>query len=369
MVNKSTYPILYASPRKDCAIPVVSTAGGEILWSRELKLPNADIQPALLVWEGKILATTYQGMALFAPSGDRLWERLKRGGAPVAVANGLLYFENNELCLDGVTTANKLVLDGVYLPGVMSDEYHVTFLWPMEKDFLATVALSDPKYDSENTSVVPKPEVSILRTVYGDRMGVWTRDYAGREQVPAIYVPERERLVMALDEVITVDGKDGQEVSRFKVPLEKITNWSADAAGTLCILGYEGGRKALLAMTLAGEEQWRWVDLKGSDAWASEQPPAQSAGGRVYALTERRALAFDRGKLLWEHDASGTLRYASTLADGSLLVTGGGTLLRIDRDGHQVFAVTVDSDIVAPPVADGAGNIYIVTATHLVQIR
>jgi len=371
MQNESTYPTYYSSPRRDCAIAVASRAGGNIAWSRELGLERADILPALLIWEGNILAVAGEGMVLFSPDSRRLWDRVKRADSPPAVANGLLYFENRGHFLEAVDPNNSQVLKKAPFPGVPTDEFHVTLLWPREKDFIATIYLPDPTYDTEDLDTPPpQPEVLGRRTVYGELVGAWGKTYEGVQALPPLFVPELERWIISMDEVISVDLKLEEEASRFKIPLEQSVNWSADAEGTLCIIGYHEGHKVMLAMSLTGEEKWRWSDRKTPDRWVTGQPPIRSGNRRVYGLTGGRILAIEQGKLLWQYEVkNGTIRHGSSLADGSLLVAAGKTLILLNLAGKERFLVSLDNEILTPPVVDADGNIYVATATHLVQIK
>ncbi|MHC4862514.1 MAG: outer membrane protein assembly factor BamB family protein [Planctomycetota bacterium] len=119
---------------------------------------------------------------------------------------------------------------------------------------------------------------------------------------------------------------------------------------------------------LAGEEQWRWVDREKTDRWVTDQPPIRPDSQRVYALTN--VLAIEQGNLLWEYEVKDEiLRQGSSLADGSILVTAGKTIVHLDRDGKQLLSVSLENEILTPPVVDTEGNIYVATASHLVKIK
>ena len=181
------------------------------------------------------------------------------------------------------------------------------------------------------------------------------------------------------------------------MPLETLTEWSVDPGEVYTFVGYDttsaGRVKVLLAMSADGHELWRWTDAEDAEEWAIRQPPIRGAGGRVYVLTRGRLLAIEAGKLRWHYDAlseglkhgthvdagafeikdgrlmaTGSLRHGAVLSDGSLLVTGNRTLHHIGADGRKLFAVSVDADILSPPVVDPDGHIYVATATHLVRI-
>ena len=167
-----------------------------------------------------------------------------------------------------------------------------------------------------------------------------------------------------------MDTDGEREPVRFKVPLTKATDWSADAAGTICVIGYDGQDKAMAAVTPAGKEKWRWTDPGKTDRWVAGQPPIRAGEKRVYALTDKGVLAVEDGKLLWQHEIKGeAVSSASALGDGSLLVAAGKTLLHLDAAGKMLFFVALDKDITAPPVVDAEGGIYVAAGALLVKIR
>ena len=83
----------------------------------------------------------------------------------------------------------------------------------------------------------------------------------------------------------------------------------------------------------------------------------------VYTIVEE-------GKCLWQHEIKGeAVRSATALADGSLLVAAGKTLIHLDPAGKLLFLVAVDKDITAPPVVDAEGGIYVAAGALLVKIQ
>ena len=370
MTQETTYPTKFCRPDRGCMIPVLPKAGGQVAWSSQLDFASPQAKADLLISEGHVVVTGADEIILFSSGGDRLWKRVKRMGSPAAVANGLIYYESREHYLEAVGRENQPALDKAPFPSVDSDEFEVTLLWPRRTDFVSAVYLAEPTYDTEESEVdAPEPELSLRLTNYGDIIGKWGEDYEGVPELIPLYIPELENLVFSIGEVVTVDLKLEQETSRFKAPLEPLVDWSGDSAGILCITGYHDDRKTLLAISLDGQEKWRWTDVENPDRWVAAQPPIRS-GRRVYALTSNRVLAIEQGRLLWEYQVKqGPAKHGSSLADGSVLVTAGRTLVHVDPSGNERFSVSVDKDILSMPVADAAGDIYVATATHLVKIK
>jgi hypothetical protein len=340
-----------------------------VAWSTALKMPAAETPSDILVYEGDVAVVGPRSTVLFGAAGKRLWEGSRRGGSPVAVGNGLLYYESPEHYLEALNHAGEVALRRVPFPGLGDDEFTVSLLWPREKDFVSVVTQPDPKYDSEGSEPL-RPRELARRTVYGQRTGEWGKNYEGREVLPPLFVPQTEQLALGLEEVISIDLKTAHE-TRFPMPFgDDVVSWSADTTGLLCFMGHEGGHKVLLALTSDGAEQWRWSDGAG-DRWGAEQSPIRARGGRVYAFTTDRILALDGPKLAWQAGIGPVdpPRFGTALSDGSLLVATRRGVRCFDPAGKQQFAVTLAGEVVAAPVVDATGNVYAVTATELVQIR
>jgi len=316
-----------------------------------------------LVWEGHLVVGSASALTLFSQDGKRLWARTKQSKSAFAAGNGLLYYENTKCNLDAVNTENELSLDGVPLPSAMNAEFQVRLLWPRDEDFISVVVWPGrPPHQS--------PQVIRDRTRFGQALSA--RDAAHREwlRLPPIYIPETDRLVLCTDNVTCADAETAKEVSRFELPLDQPIDWSANAKGALCISGYSNGAKTLVSVSLTGDEEWRWTDPENEDRWPGDQPPIRGRKKRIYALTESRVLGIEMGRIVWQHEVEdGTVRHGSSLADGSVLVAAGKNLLHLSAKGRVLFSVDVGDEILCPPVVDAQGNVYVATASTLVQIR
>lgn len=364
MQTESLYPSYFAGPRRDGAVSVTTTATGKIAWSRELGLADADARSALLLWGDHVVATTVSSMALFSKEGERLWQQSRMPGSPPVIANGFLYYENRRLKLEAVDLENELAVRNAPLPTAMNDEFAISLLWPRESDFIATAFW--PGHEPEELA-----EVSWDRTPYGERVSAKGGDYEGWQSLPPLYHPQLNRLLLCVTEdLYVIDVEQGSEVARFKIPLDEASDWSIDTEGTLHIIGYQGDEKVLLALSLNGQEKWRWQGLGRAEQWLGIQPPISAGSERMYAVTDRQILAIEAGQLLWQHEVTGgSAKHATSLADGSLLLAAGNSLSHINRDGETLFTLALDEEIQTPPVVDASGSIYVGTAKHLVKVE
>lgn len=393
LVTPDTYPVELGSPGRDSSIPSVTSAKGVVAWSAPLRTTaSPGSPPAVLVWSHHPVVVTWDAVSLFAPAGGPLWEKRKQGGSPVAVGpKGLAYKDAD---LNVVDLSGGFVVRDAPFHGASDPDVAVELLWPREQDFVT--AVFSPGQEELPEGADPKakllpPSVTAIRSRYGRNYSDWEAHVAtrGPPSLRPLFLPARNVLTLAADVAVRLQVAEKKELSRFPLVPAQVVDWSVDADEVYCLAGYEGGKKVLVALDPTGKELWRWTDVATADAWAARQPPIR-AGGRVYALTEGRVLALERGKAVWVFEldaearratagtaasgaaqaaASAVPRRGSVLADGSLLVTSGRVLVHLGGDGSRRFSLALDRDILSAPVVDSGGAIYVATATHLVRVQ
>jgi hypothetical protein len=362
MTGQTTFPMIYGSPRRDCALSVPINGISKIVWSVPLGLEMTEFFPRVLIWEGNPVACMHSSFGVFTKDGQFLFKRDKHNGSPAAIANGLLYHENRGTYLEAVDLKNQLVLEHGSFGAAPNGEFNVTLFWPREKDYIG--CSFSPYYEE----VIPT--VVVRRGSYTERLGIWGNDYKGPSQLWPLAVPELNLLLVSVcNTVICTDIEQQEETGRFNIGVPKLMDWSASPKGDLCILGNDSNGKVVLGMSPAGELLWCLHIVGDTDEWALYQPPIQAGEGRIYALTNKRVLAIKDGKFLGQHEPnSGEVRHGSSLPDGSLLVTSGETLLHLGPDGRVLGRAALGAEILSPPVADAEGFVYITTKTHLVKL-
>lgn len=391
MPNESTYPVEYAGPARRCSVGARFKGAGKVTWSRPLnkvggKSNNYGAENAatgLILWNDRPVVNKVFTTQVFMPDGAGLWERARQPGSPIAAGSDLLYLENKSGHLDAVNLLNEPVLDNVPFP----DEEGLRLMWPMKELMLVVSFYSGQEPGPGEPG--HGPAIRWSKIMYGKRICEQGGDISKRLRLPPLYVPEKDRLYLYAGDAIESVGATPQkslspspaptdeeyyewnEAAHFAAsPLEEPVDWHADAGGALFIIGYNGARKILSALSPAGTETWRWEDMEVSDKWVAGQPPIQGGEGRLYALTEKRVLAFKNGKVAWQYETrDAPLKRGTSLADGSILVTAGKKLLRVGADGKVKFAVDMDGEILTSPVVDAAGHIYVATKTHLMRIE
>jgi hypothetical protein len=118
------------------------------------------------------------------------------------------------------------------------------------------------------------------------------------------------------------------------------------------------------------------LDTRGVEVWqatvpfAVDAPPIDAGGGRVYVAGSSLS-ALEAGKVLWTQPSSTARVFATSLADGSVLVALGPELRAVDRDGAvvQVLQAPEGDAFVAPPAVAGDGSVWLATAKALYVAR
>lgn len=393
----SSYPTAYAGPARASYEAVVSHARGKPVWAREHSLDFHGKETGLLLLGGDVIVNAGRAFALFDAKGGQRWRKAKREGSPLAIRNDRVYLEGPGLFLQAVDAGGTVVIDQAPFPPLTNREFAVTTLWPREKDFLAITYLAHPKYNEEDLgdrNLDPKTYAQI--SAYGDPVGAWGASYSGKQSLPPLFVPGPGLLFLSQNQITAVHVETGRQIS-FALPVERPQGWSADANGNLSVTGYQAGRKTIVFLAPGGEETGRWQEpLHGSasGAFASEtgterdddfafpQPPVQAPGGRVWALTRGRVLAFHDGKPAWtyalarEPGRDGGPRpeidkpaFATALADGSLLFTAGNGLRKLNAEGKLEFLYRAPEAIIAPPVVGADGSIHLLTAGQIIKLE
>ena len=386
----NTYPVVYASPRRDSFIAVVTAASGRPGWSHVIGEPvTPNWLPIVLVWGTNTVVATYDSTMIIGPTGARVWEGARRPGSPICIANDLLYYMSATRFLQAVDSSGRPILMDFAFPIGTDRDDRLSLFWARKNDFVAVSTF----VQTTETDAPISPSVTCLRNDYGITYGSWISRCPGKSSLAPLFVPETGSLAIVTDVVIRYDVQSERELSRFVLPVTGAIDWSVDDKERYVVSGYTGVLKTLVEFGSQGVELWRWTDSEHSDMWLRSQPPIRSTDDRVYMLTTERVLAIDHGKLSWEYrfieepsnsasaaevalansawaGARGDApRYASALADGSILVVGGKMLSRLDSGGHLMMSTVLGDTIVSPPVVDSAGLIYVATMTGLQQIQ
>ena len=375
MASQATYPVFLASPRRDSFVPLSSPARGAVAWSQKLELDPQVLPLHLLCWGDRVVVVTPDRVDAYGADGLRLWKRERMAGTFTVASGDRLFLLNTEGDLDVLGPDGSKVMDSSWVP--MADEpgfpTSVPLFWPLPTpedtgdEFLLAAQFA-------GTGASGPPVVICYRNAIGANFGVWEHDIMGGLRLPPLYVPGLDRMLLATTQVTPVDCGEGTLGAAFTLPMSDPVNWCADDQGNLYVIGTHEPedpeakvRGVLLVLGPDGQERWRWSGSPGMVAWHPARPPVVGVDGAVFGVVASAVLAFAEGDLAWDYKISATA--ATALGDGTLLLTAGSSLVRLDDAGERMFAANAGGPILTPPVVDGQGSIYLATDKQLVKIQ
>ena len=268
MSDKSTYPVAYASPRRDCGSRLHLGQGpGRLLATHRAADGGGPIQPAGVGWAHRRGAENGPGpvrpgrpAALAANAAGQLAPRRRqraallrerqvqpgRGGPEERPGPGQRALARRDEC-------------GVPHPAALAEGKRLRV-----GGLLAGAGAG------------PGPAARRNVIAYGKRICERGESFREPEQLPALFVPQSGAVILCTQEVICVDTEGKARRCGSSCPWPRPPTGLADAAGTICFIGYDGQDKAMVAMTPAGKEKWRWVDHQKPDRWVAGQPPIRA---------------------------------------------------------------------------------------------
>ena len=363
ITDKSTYSTYLANYGRNSYIPVESNSKGELGWSTEIPLKINQHPRSVMVWEGNLVVETESSIIVYDNKGNFLWERSKVFRSPIAIGNKLLYYENENFFLDVVDTSNKLAYENVSIPEAANENYPIYLFAPEKETFIAAIQFVGGE---DGTPA----EARFHKTQFGDRISTWEHGIEGTLSLPPLYIAEVNKLVIFMKDILYFDTDTGKKISQINFPLESPLNCCAGNDGMLYMLGYENNQIVLAAFTDDGIIKWRWTDRSAGKTLLKKQPSILGADNIIYVLAADEVFAVNRHKLLWSFaPEEKTISYGTALADGSLLLTAGNSLYRLDSKGDTMFSIDFEKTILAPPAVDRNGKIYIAMSDELALVR
>lgn len=378
MNTDSIYSMRFARPERDSFIDTTTHAKGKVTWSTATDT-TATIYwpPQLLIWGKNQIVTTYNNMMLFDQSGKKIWTKPFQAGTPVVVAQGYLYYKNKNLFLDAIDINEVKKLDSGPFPGGMSGDYNVEFLYPRKNNYLSVIFDNDQHDHQEGEESMPsQPTLNIIKNRYEITYGDWSRKIDANGHLPPLYNSENETLALWTSNFTLFDMKTEREILKVPLSMSGAVDWSVDQNEVYHLLAEEKTKLIVVALSSTGKEQWRCLldpnpDKKSPESWLAH-PPILNRNGKVFAMTNERLIAIEKGKKIWQYPLMTKKEqrsYASVLADDSLLVTNGKSLLYLDKKGNKIWSLELISEILSSPIVDKDGNIFVATTTELIRVN
>lgn len=365
------YPVMYSDGGRSSAIDASSGSRGVVEWAVDLIPQGVDrrLEPrAVLSCNDRLVVQTDRLLIAFDPGGKRLWEREIWPGSTVWAYGGSIYFRKpDELSELGALSLEGEVIDRP-MPILDCDESaSPLFIEPQADGFLALSVVA----------VAPEQGASYLkfyRKHFEEKTYDWVGSAKGRAVLPPLHLSRIDRLVVfAANDILVYDSAtenmNGQEVTRFPYPMEKLNACSATSDGTLHFSGSTRGKSELIAVGSDGKVGWRCDKLGPAGQISSRQPPILGSDSTAFVTIGNSVTKVRDGEVEWTFSTEGPpISFGTALADKTLLVTAEHVLIRIDSEGREVFRVDLESTILTPPIIDRSGNVYVATADRLVKV-
>lgn len=214
----TTYRTIYANSRRGCFINVVSDGSGHVHWKKELNLEESQIPKNLLTWSGHIVLETLSSISLFDENGNKSWMQPKNHGSFTVIGDQDIFYQDEYYGLNAVSIQNTFSLEDSYFPGAANQEFPVTLFYPDKDDYISVVQHVPNNEEEERFLQVVKAE-------YGERLPKWSERNASVQNLPPLFIPELDRLVISTQDVVCFDIQQGNEMPRFKIPLGELVDW------------------------------------------------------------------------------------------------------------------------------------------------
>lgn len=369
----AAYSKLYSDFQQRSRFPVSTNATGRERWSAPLTdLDFGNPPTVLLATEIGLVAQSVDRLALLDYDGSHLWTRQHGAGLGAVCFNSTVYYRGGEGDLYAVDAKDSTVLSDFFVPTV-TDRGFIYMAMPIARDKILLHTFNRP----EEPEPGDPPQACNYQLLL---MGAekyddwdWMHEFEG-ECLPAL-VSADHKSVIVLNEhgnISAFDITSGEKTGSFDLPKTEFLQASVDNDNRLIIaLVTPEQESRLCCYDLKGNPVWE-LPLESTERHAFHQPPAIGADNRVWYISGDDLLVIENGGVDWTTKvARAERRYVSLLEDGTALVTAASILKRFDRDGNELFTVTLEPGevITAPAVVSSDGDICIATARAVHSIR
>lgn len=364
------YTVLYADTRRSSFLPLRPEISGRIEWEFSLKgKEGSAASPKALLNSGDVFIVQSDEQIIAVNSqGRKLWRKEIVFGSPVSIAEGRVYFRSQKTEVDELSA---VLLDGTEIRETMIlldtfESAYPIYIEPLPDSFIAVCVYRVGVEDGS-------PEVVCYRKAYPSEEYSWVSSYFGGVSLQPLHIREMNRFVMFTSQDVRIHDSEsphgGKEMARFDVPFPQLSEACAAEDGTLYILGSEESQLSLVALSLNGEELWKYTGIPFGGYRDHQKPPVLGVDKLVHVFAGNTLLSIREGKQVGGYVSQhGPISYATALIDGSLLLAAGLTLVQIDVSGAKIREIEVEHAISAPPVVDKDGKVYVVTAEKLYKI-
>ncbi|MBN2036717.1 MAG: hypothetical protein JW768_08260 [Chitinispirillaceae bacterium] len=368
------YPMLYGNTLKNSLVPVSVLAKGQITWRKLFVEQNIGSLPCLLVADSQIFIVFSQKIISYNADGEKLWEKPKWGDSPAILWGNRIYFEEGEYGGRHLVSVSNDGEINVIKENIACEKEKVVYLEPEINSYIGCVLMTQRQKPDESGKLktIP-PYYAIFSKQYAAKWGsVWISEGFENMVVSPLHLKKQNQLVIFLEGHFktynsATKNKNAELLQQATYQFEKIINASADNTGTLYLLGEKKKQIWLIACDIHGKPLWKWTH-EGLSSF-SPTPPACTPKKEVIIFGNNSIYGVVEGKTEWELKTGlNKPSYITTDSEGVILLAAESKLFCAKRDNVH-FEVEIDSDIIAPPVVDQKGHVYLLTRTEIVKIN
>jgi len=394
------YPKLYANSLRNNFTTIETKALGKECW-RILRNKSEISSPSYLL--ASIVAiysiSTNQISAINTENGNIIWSCKKWPNSPVVLYNDLIYYQSikEEDKLEAVNILTGKKSEKIINLHFVNEKQKLIFFEPQKSYFIA--ACFSPSTEILNEKgIVEKisPDFVLYAESYENKGFKWmyseNNDKSSNYSEPNnnqgiiwivedensilyhIIVPNKNQIFLGTEtELLLYDANsasyEAKAIRSFKYPLKRVFNLCADDLGNLYFIGSNGKDNidVLLMCNDKGNIIWKWE--KPDIANTQFSIMAITAKGEIVVADSSTVYCVAKGSPVWQYSTGHyTPKYITTTADGSILIAAE-NMLFLCKDGKKIFSFDAGTTIVAPPVVDAQGCIYLLTMTYIIKLK
>ena len=368
----NVYPVLFANTLQNGLTDAKVLAQGNEAWRKRRTEKEMGSSGHLLVSRSTVFIITTDQITAVDATGKDLWNSKKWPQSTAVLFENVLYCQSYEnksrlarISLEGGTTLKS----DIVLPST-ADKEKMLFFAPLQKEFLACCQLPASQKLQNGKAVSLPPYYTVYRKPYDNWDFTWVAE--GKESVvlPVMLVSNGKKLCIGTRHSMTMYNSEStvnepSPLGNFAYPMQEVKSACADSKGNLYFIGVNEKTEELIACDENGKVKWKW---QRAGITGRLLPPVVGSNDEVIVINDSGVCCVNEGKLFWEFSTGlQDPNYVTATSDGSVLISAG-DLLFCCKEGKEVFSFEAGSSIIAPPVVDTEGSIYVLTPTEVIKV-
>ena len=371
-IMDNLYPILFANTLQNNLTLATVHAVGKEAWRKRRAEIELGAAGYLLVSHSTVFTVAVERITAIDANGKELWSHNKWTNSPVFLFDKVLYCQSyrsdDKLERIDLHTGTILKAD-IALPLTGGKEKNI-FFEPHENDFIACSQLPASQVLKGGKPQSYPPHYSIYREPYDVWDFIWIAGEMEKIVFPIIHLRDKKLLCVGTSQSMVLYNsapslREPQPVGRFNFPLSHTKKVCADGNEMLYFAGKSQKAEELVCCDDKGKVHWKW---QRAGITESTVPLVAGSNGEIILVSGRTICCVKDGKLIWELSTGlQDPKYMTATSDGCALVAAG-DVLYCCKDGNEIFSFDAGSTIIAPPVVDADGCIYLLTPTEVIKV-